>query len=68
MDEKQVAMMPNNVVRPLYAALLSDFLISTQEVPRSADRIFTRTFHLWRLVFLICRASPRLPLQLDSLF
>ncbi|KAG2366820.1 RNA polymerase III subunit RPC82-domain-containing protein [Suillus spraguei] len=53
MDEKQiakVAMMPNNVVRPLLAALSSDFLISTQEVPRSADRNPTRTFYLWYLV------------------
>lgn len=52
MDEKQiakVAMMPNNVVRPLLAALSSDFLISTQEVPRSADRNPTRTFYLWHV-------------------
>ncbi|KAG1749093.1 RNA polymerase III subunit RPC82-domain-containing protein [Suillus paluster] len=52
MDEKQiakVAMMPNNAVRPLLAALSSDFLISTQEVPRSADRNPTRTFYLWHV-------------------
>ncbi|KAG1774272.1 hypothetical protein EV702DRAFT_1241529 [Suillus placidus] len=52
MDEKQiakVAMMPNNIVRPLLAALSSDFLISTQEVPRSADRNPTRTFYLWHV-------------------
>jgi DNA-directed RNA polymerase III subunit RPC3 len=52
MDEKQiakVAMMPNNVVRPLLAVLSSDFLISTQEVPRSADRNPTRTFYLWHV-------------------
>ncbi|KAJ8589730.1 hypothetical protein M405DRAFT_873883 [Rhizopogon salebrosus TDB-379] len=52
MDEKQiakVAMMPNSVVRPLLSALSSDFLISTQEVPRSADRNPTRTFYLWHV-------------------
>ncbi|KAG1730606.1 RNA polymerase III subunit RPC82-domain-containing protein [Suillus lakei] len=52
MDEKQiakVAMMPNNIVRPLLAALSSDFLISTQEVPRTADRNPTRTFYLWHV-------------------
>jgi len=51
----KVAMMPNNVVRPLLAALSSDFLISTQEVPRSADRNPTRTFYLWYLMFLRCQ-------------
>ena len=60
--------MANKDVRPLLSALSSDFLISTQEVPRSADRNPTRTFYLWwvilktriypyprRLVFLFCR-------------
>ncbi|KAH7910164.1 hypothetical protein BJ138DRAFT_1009376 [Hygrophoropsis aurantiaca] len=50
MDEKQVskvAMMANKDVRPLLSALSSDFIISTQEVPRSADRNPTRTFYLW---------------------
>ena len=39
--------MANKDVRPLLSALSSDFLISTQEVPRSADRNPTRTFYLW---------------------
>lgn len=60
--------MANKDVRPLLSALSSDFLISTQEVPRSADRNPTRTFYLWwvtpnamvtrildGLVFLLCR-------------
>jgi hypothetical protein len=51
--------MPNNVVRPLLAALSSDFLILTQEVPRSTDRNSTRTIYLWRLVFSICRDHCR---------
>lgn len=54
-DVKQiakVAMMPNNVVRPLLSALSSDFLISTQEVPRSADRNPTRTFYLWYFMLI----------------
>ncbi|KAH7919899.1 hypothetical protein BV22DRAFT_1133495 [Leucogyrophana mollusca] len=52
MDEKQiakVAMMANKDVRPLLSALSSDFIISTQEVPRSADRNPTRTFYLWHV-------------------
>ncbi|KIJ60612.1 hypothetical protein HYDPIDRAFT_177323 [Hydnomerulius pinastri MD-312] len=52
MDEKhiaKVAMMANKDVRPLLSALSSDFLISTQEVPRSADRNPTRTFYLWHV-------------------
>ncbi|KAF8431810.1 hypothetical protein L210DRAFT_867070 [Boletus edulis BED1] len=52
MDEKhiaKVAMMANKDVRPLLSALSSDFLISTQEVPRSADRNPTRTFFLWHV-------------------
>ena len=48
----KVAMMPNNAVRPLLSSLSSDFLISTQEVPRSADRNPTRTFYLWYFLFL----------------
>ncbi|EIW85372.1 hypothetical protein CONPUDRAFT_118168 [Coniophora puteana RWD-64-598 SS2] len=50
MDEKQiakVAMLPSKDLRPLLSALSSDFIISTQEVPRSADRNPTRTFYLW---------------------
>ncbi|KAF8836340.1 hypothetical protein BDN67DRAFT_911362 [Paxillus ammoniavirescens] len=52
MDEKhvtKVAMMANKDVRPLLSALSSDFLISTQEVPRSADRNPTRMFYLWHV-------------------
>jgi len=50
MDEKQVSkvvMMASKDVRPLLAALAADSLISTQEVPKSADRNPTRTFYLW---------------------
>ncbi|KAF8078149.1 RNA polymerase III subunit RPC82-domain-containing protein [Lyophyllum atratum] len=50
MDEKQVSkivMMAPKDVRPLLAALAADSLISTQEVPKSADRNPTRTFYLW---------------------
>lgn len=42
--------MANKDVRPLLSALSSDFLISTQEVPRSADRNPTRTFYLWWVI------------------
>jgi len=34
-------------VRPMLVALSADSLISTQEVPKSADRNPTRTFYLW---------------------
>ncbi|TFK25069.1 hypothetical protein FA15DRAFT_668942 [Coprinopsis marcescibilis] len=50
MDEKQIAkvvMMASKDVRPLLAAMSADSLISTQEVPKSADRNPTRTFYLW---------------------
>ncbi|KAG5651277.1 hypothetical protein H0H81_009220 [Sphagnurus paluster] len=50
MDEKQISkivMMAPKDVRPLLAALTADSLISTQEVPKSADRNPTRTFYLW---------------------
>lgn len=40
-------MMAAKDVRPLLAALAADSLISTQEVPKSADRNPTRTFYLW---------------------
>ena len=43
--------MANKDVRPLLSALSSDFLISTQEVPRTADRNPTRTFYLWSVIF-----------------
>ena len=36
-------------VRPLLSALAADSLISTQEVPRSADRNPARTFFLWHV-------------------
>ncbi|KAG9318123.1 hypothetical protein JVU11DRAFT_190 [Chiua virens] len=52
MDEKhiaKVAMMANKDVRPLLSALSSEYLISTQEVPRSTDRNPTRTFYLWHV-------------------
>lgn len=50
MDEKQISkvvMMASKDVRPLLAALAQDSLVSTQEVPKSADRNPTRTFYLW---------------------
>ena len=43
----KVAMMANKDVRPLLSAMSSDCLISTQEVPKSADHNPTRTFYLW---------------------
>lgn len=39
-------------VRPLLVSLSADSLISTQEVPKSADRNPTRTFYLW--LVLVC--------------
>ncbi|RDB21019.1 DNA-directed RNA polymerase III subunit RPC3 [Hypsizygus marmoreus] len=50
LDEKQVSkvvMMAPKDVRPVLAALAADSLISTQEVPKSADRNPTRTYYLW---------------------
>lgn len=52
MDEKQIAkqaMMANKDVRPLLSAMSSDYLISTQEVAKSADHNPTRTFYLWHV-------------------
>ncbi|KAG6333528.1 hypothetical protein ID866_5564 [Astraeus odoratus] len=52
MDEKQiakVAMMANKDVRPLLSAMASECLISTQEVPKTADHNPTRTFYLWHV-------------------
>jgi len=49
-DEKQVsklAMIAPKDVRPLLSAMSSESLISTQEVPKSADRNPTRMFYLW---------------------
>lgn len=43
----KIVMMAPKDVRPLLAALAADSLISTQEVPKSADRNPTRTFYLW---------------------
>jgi len=43
----KVVMMAPKEVRPLLAALAADSLISTQEIPKSADRNPTRTFYLW---------------------
>ncbi|KAF9532367.1 hypothetical protein CPB83DRAFT_807708 [Crepidotus variabilis] len=50
LDEKQISkivMMAAKDVRPLLVALSTDSLISTQEVPKSADRNPTRMFYLW---------------------
>lgn len=44
--------MASKEVRPLLAALAADSLISTQEVPKSADRNPTRTFYLWYVVVI----------------
>lgn len=46
----KVVMMASKDVRPLLAALAADSLISTQEVPKSADRNPTRTFYLWCVI------------------
>ncbi|KAF8201717.1 RNA polymerase III subunit RPC82-domain-containing protein [Pholiota molesta] len=50
LDEKQISksvLMAPKDVRPLLVALSTDKLISTQEVPKSADRNPARTFYLW---------------------
>ncbi|KAF5391807.1 hypothetical protein D9757_001724 [Collybiopsis confluens] len=52
MDEKQISkivMMPLKDVRPLLSALANSSLVSTVEVPKSADRNPTRTFYLWQV-------------------
>ncbi|KAF9072978.1 RNA polymerase III subunit RPC82 helix-turn-helix domain-containing protein [Rhodocollybia butyracea] len=52
LDEKQIskmAMMPQKDVRPLLAGLSASSLVSTVEVPRSADRNPTRTIYLWQV-------------------
>ncbi|KAJ7074322.1 RNA polymerase III subunit RPC82-domain-containing protein [Mycena amicta] len=52
MDEKQISkvvMIPPNQVRPLLAAMSAESIISTQEVPRSADRNPARMFYLWHV-------------------
>lgn len=52
-------------VRPLLVALSADSLISTQEVPKSADRNPARTFYLWyvgrteSLTFFVTYKLPR---------
>lgn len=52
-------------VRPLLVALSADSLISTQEVPKSADRNPARTFYLWyletifKLIFMLKKTSIR---------
>ena len=40
-------MLPAKDVRTVLAALAADSLVSTQEVPKTADRNPTRTFYLW---------------------
>ncbi|KAF9257790.1 hypothetical protein L218DRAFT_1080756 [Marasmius fiardii PR-910] len=50
LDEKQIAktvMMAAKDVRSLLTALSADGLVSTAEVPKSADRNPTRMFYLW---------------------
>ncbi|KAF5358490.1 hypothetical protein D9756_001738 [Leucocoprinus leucothites] len=45
----KIVMMAGKDVRSLLTALAADSLISTQEVPKSADRNPTRTFYLWHV-------------------
>ncbi|KAF7322685.1 RNA polymerase III subunit C3 [Mycena chlorophos] len=55
MDEKQISkvvMIPPNQVRPLLATMSAEAIISTQEVPKSADRNPARMFYLWHVFFL----------------
>lgn len=54
----KVVMMAPKEVRPLLAALAADSLISTQEVPKSADRNPTRTFYLWYVLVFFVGALP----------
>ncbi|KAJ7684718.1 RNA polymerase III subunit RPC82-domain-containing protein [Mycena polygramma] len=52
MDEKQISkvvMIPGKDVRPLLALMSAESLISTQEVPKSADRNPARMFYLWHV-------------------
>nr|GAT44919.1 predicted protein [Mycena chlorophos] len=52
MDEKQISkvvMIPPNQVRPLLATMSAEAIISTQEVPKSADRNPARMFYLWHV-------------------
>ncbi|KAJ6488649.1 RNA polymerase III subunit RPC82-domain-containing protein [Mycena vitilis] len=52
MDEKQISkvvMIPGKDVRPLLALMSAESLISTQEVPKSADRNPVRMFYLWHV-------------------
>ncbi|SJL18665.1 uncharacterized protein ARMOST_22262 [Armillaria ostoyae] len=52
MGEKQISkvvMMAPKDVRPLLSALAADSLVSTHEVPRSADRAPSTTFYLWHV-------------------
>jgi len=56
----KVVMMAPKDVRPLLVALSTDSLISTQEVPKSADRNPARMFYLW-YVELIGQIIPFSP-------
>lgn len=50
LEETQVAEFataPRKTVRELLYILLKSHLVSLQEVPRTADRLPTRTFFLW---------------------
>ncbi|KAJ6547130.1 RNA polymerase III subunit RPC82-domain-containing protein [Mycena capillaripes] len=52
MDEKQISkvvMIPGKDVRPLLALMSAESLISSQEVPKSADRNPSRMFYLWHV-------------------
>ncbi|KAJ7702378.1 RNA polymerase III subunit RPC82-domain-containing protein [Mycena rosella] len=52
MDEKQISkvvMIPGKDIRPLLALMSAESLISTQEVPKSADRNPARMFYLWHV-------------------
>ena len=43
-------MMAPKDVRALLAVLVSESLISVQDVPKSADRSAARTFYLWYVI------------------
>jgi DNA-directed RNA polymerase III subunit RPC3 len=44
-------MMGPKDVRPLLSAMATDYIVSLQEVPKTADRNPARTFYLWWVLF-----------------
>lgn len=53
----KIGMMAPKDVRALLAVLVSESLISVQDVPKSADRSAARTFYLWYVTHFI--QNPR---------